>query len=92
MNNPIIENKHKLEWNGTHHCVFTAEITNGLITDLHFCEPPVGEAQACLKTTNEFYLRQVAENLTEMFKYVDAQRAKTGSFSVDEVKEDSDAS
>ncbi len=86
MNPPNIEVKHKLEWNGSHDCTFGAEITNNQVTDLHFCEPPAkaGEEQVCLRSTNEHFLRQLAYNLTEMFAYIDKERAKTGSFATTE--------
>ncbi len=82
MNPPEEINIRKLEWNGTNDCVFTAEITNNAVTDLHFCEPPakVGEDQNCMRSTNEAFLRQVAANLAELFAYVDAEREKKGTF------------
>lgn len=82
MNPPVTELKHQLSWNGQNDCTFEATITNNLVTDLHFCEPPAktDTEQICLRSTNEHYLRQVASHLTELFAFVDRERAKTGTF------------
>lgn len=84
MNPPIVNNIHQLDWNATHDCIFTAEITNNHVTALHFCEPPI-DGQTCLKSTNELYLRQMAANLAEMFAYIDKQRGIVGTFKTDEI-------
>lgn len=83
MNPPNLINTHELSWNGTSDCTFTATITNNVVTELHFCEPPakVGDEQTCLRSTNEHFLRQTMDNLIELFSYVDRERAKTGTFS-----------
>lgn len=86
MNSPIITNIHTLEWNGQNDCIFTAEITNNMVSALHFCEPPI-DGQTCLKSINELYLRQTAANLNELFAYIDKQRSLTGTFRVDEIVE-----
>lgn len=86
MNNPIVKNSHSLSWNGSQDCTFTAEITNGFITELHFCEPPAkigDEKQCCLTSVNEPYIRQVHEFLGDLLDYMDKQRAATGTFKVD---------
>lgn len=82
MNPPEIKNIHQLEWNATHDCTFIATITNNMVSELHFCEPPV-DGQSCLKSTNENYLRQLADNLVEMFAYIDKERSKVGNFKID---------
>lgn len=82
MNNPVITNTHDLSWNATADCTFTATVTNNIVTDLHFCEPPakVGDEQTCIRSTNEHFLRQTMANLIELFNYIDKERAKTGTF------------
>lgn len=83
MNPPDIQIQHTLSWNGTHDCTFEATITNNVVTDVHFCEPPakVNDEQICVRSTNEHFLRQLAANLSEMFAYIDKERSKTGTFS-----------
>jgi hypothetical protein len=87
MNNPEIQNIHTLTWNGQNDCVFEAVLTNNRVTKLHFCEPPakVDEPQICITSTNEHFLRQAMENLTELFSYIDKQRAATGTFRLDDI-------
>lgn len=89
MNNPELINIHNLSWNASADCIFTATVTNNMVTELHFCEPPakVDEEQTCLKSTNEHFLRQLAANLTELLAYVDRERGKVGAFRVDEKEE-----
>lgn len=88
MNPPELKNIHTLSWNGQNDCVFTAEITNNTVSNLHFCEPPakVCDEQTCLRSNNEHFLRQAAQYLNELFEYVDRERAKTGTFKLDETK------
>lgn len=86
MNPPLIENTHILTWNASNDCVFEATITNNVVTKLHFCEPPakVGDDRTCLTSTDEHFLRQTAANLTELIAYIDRERAKIGTFKLDE--------
>lgn len=84
MNNPIVNNIHALSWNSSHDCTFEATLTNNVVTDLHFCEPPAkaGEEQVCVRSVNENFLRQLAANLTELLAYIDRGREATGQFAV----------
>lgn len=89
MNPPIQEDIRHLSWNATNDCVFEATVTNGVVTQLHFCAPPAksGDERVCLKSIDEPFLRQLTQILPELYKYVDELRSKNGTFKVDEIKE-----
>lgn len=91
MNAPEITNVHFLSWNGASDCLFEATITNNKISALHFCEPPAksGEERVCLTTINEPFIRQTAQYLTELVRYMDDLISKTGTFKLDEITQES---
>jgi hypothetical protein len=65
---------------------FTAEITNGVITKLHFCELGRDEKSTqCLTSTNFKFLNDVYESLGELLGTVKEEQKRLGySFPNDE--------
>lgn len=71
------EIKHELHWSGD--SKFTATIINGLITELHFCEPGTDEkGTRCLISTDYKYLLSVRDALTELFNYLEKDAKERG--------------
>lgn len=60
---------------------FTAEIVNGVITDLHFCEPGCDEDTApnkCIISTDIKFLTDVHKALGELLDMVKQQQKDLG--------------
>ncbi len=75
----IREIKNKLTW----HSIdgkFEAELTNGQITALSFCEPGKGADNCgkCLTSTNYKYLVQVRDSLNELLLFIDEENKRQG--------------
>jgi len=59
---------------------FNAELVNGVITKLNFCEPGMGpqDAGKCLTSTNYKYLQSVYTSLGELFAFIDEENKRLG--------------
>jgi len=59
---------------------FNAELINGVITKLNFCEPGKGPADAgkCLTSTNFKYLQSVYTSLGELFAFIEEENKRLG--------------
>jgi len=71
------ETKVSLEWNYSDSS-FQAEIINGNISNLSFCQVGVTDECNCLKNTDIKYLKQVHEALGQLFKKIDEERKELG--------------
>src|ERR1700743_511168 len=59
---------------------FNAELINGVITKLNFCEPGKGPADAgkCLTSTNFKYLQSVYLALGDLFTFIEEENKRLG--------------
>ena len=59
---------------------FNAELTNGIITKLNFCEPGKGpdDASKCLTSTNYKYLQAVYSCLGDLFNFIEEENKRLG--------------
>lgn len=72
------EIKNELTWHNEGK--FTATLTNGIITELHFCEPGCDENSEgrCLVSTDYKYLKDVHDALAELFIFKEAEDERMG--------------
>ena|ERR1700748_1314305 len=85
------ELRHNISWEGEGK--FEAEITNGVITKINFCEIGKGEADTgkVLTSINYKYLQQVRDNLIELFNFIETENKKLGySFPSDNLNDESE--
>ena len=60
---------------------FDATLTNGVITELNFCEPGTGpgnDCGRCLESIDYKYLKQVHQSLGELFDFIDKENERLG--------------
>ena len=59
---------------------FDAELINGVITKLNFCEPGKGpeDTGKCLTSTNYKYLQAVYTSLGELFTFIEEENKRLG--------------
>lgn len=72
--------KNSLEWH-SENGKFDAELINGVITQLNFCEPGTGtgtDCGRCLESVNYKYLKQVHQSLGELFEFIDKENERLG--------------
>src|SRR5471030_2619790 len=72
------EVKNVLTWHNEG--MFNAELVNGVITKLNFCEPGKGpeDKGKCLTSTNFKYLQAVYSSLGELFTFIDEENKRLG--------------
>jgi len=72
------EVKNVLTWHNEG--MFNAELINGVITKLSFCEPGKGpeDKGKCLTSTNYKYLQAVYSSLGELFMFIDEENKRLG--------------
>jgi hypothetical protein len=72
------EVKNKLTWHNDGR--FEAELTNGQITMLRFCEPGKGvdDCGKCLTSTDYKYLLAVRDALTDLFVFIEEENKRQG--------------
>jgi hypothetical protein len=74
------EIKNSLEWH-SESGKFDATLTNGIITELNFCEPGTGPGSTCgrcLESTDYKYLKQVHQCLGELFAFIEEENKRLG--------------
>lgn len=76
--NILHESKVSLSWNNAGN--FKSEIVNGIVTELHFCEPGCdgNSAGKCLTSVDYTFLKDVHAALGELFAQVEEQQKKLG--------------
>lgn len=82
------ELRHTISWDGEGK--FEAEIVNGQISKINFCEIGKGETDCgkFLNSVNYKFLQQVRDNLTELFNFIETENKKLGySFPTDNLEE-----
>jgi hypothetical protein len=72
------EIKNELTWHNDGK--FTATLTNGKITELHFCEPgcDANSEGKCLISTDYKYLKDVHDALAELFDFMAKENERMG--------------
>ena len=72
------EVKNQLTWHNDGK--FEAELTNGSITRLSFCEPGKGgdDCGKCLSSTDYKYLLSVRDALTDLFVFIEEENKRMG--------------
>lgn len=75
----IREIKNTLAWH-TDSGRFEAELTNGVITTINFCEPgkDANDCGKCLISTDYKYLKQVHQSLGELFDFIEVENKRLG--------------
>lgn len=78
------EIKNELTWHNDGK--FTATLTNGVITELHFCEPGKGADSEgkCLTSVDFKYLQSVYSALGELFTFIEEENKRLGYSYADE--------
>lgn len=84
------EDKVTLEW--AHKGSFKAVITNGIVTELQYCEPGTGPTDSdscgkCLTSTDLKFLQDVHQSLGELFKEIEEANKRLG-YSYSKLPED----
>jgi hypothetical protein len=72
------EIKNTLSWHNEGK--FNAELVNGIITKLNFCEPGKGpeDTDKCLTSTNYKYLQAIYSCLGDLFNFIEEENKRLG--------------